>query len=391
MKFQSLNEWTKLNEGGAAISSSRRLSRDDLQTTYEWVLKNIVPKLGISEDDIDVIGSFGKKRPGEDYGDLDLAISRNAIMERNGLGEDQVLDFINDTLVSMGFETKVMKGFKQVTAGIPIPGDAEDGIAQVDFMTSPDLDWSRFVYASPDFSRDESKYKGVYRNLLLMAIITETAKNIIKKTPEGDVEELETNVIRYPEGIWRARKSFMGKKGLVKTGKLLRDFDKFVTTNPQEVVELAVGKGYTPESINTFEKLWFLVTRDDFIHWAHEEDIMRKFAQNLKSMGLPYPQEAVETYPEIFSDGIVKESIKTSDVLEDMADQEHDSWSRWMEHLFKKSEKNPDGTVTIPKDKVERWERQMKTPYNKLSDKEKESDRKEVRKFIKIIKKAERD
>lgn len=300
MRFQSLNEWVKLNEGGSAISSSRRLSWGDLQATYEWVLDNIVPKFGISEDDVDVIGSFGKKKPEDDYGDLDIAISSKAIEKNNNLSGNRVLDFIDSILSSAGFETKIMKGFNQVTAAIPIPGDAEDGIAQVDFMISPDLEWSKFAYNSPDFSKNESKYKGVYRNALLMAIFTEAYKDIVKKTPEGDTEELETHVIRYPEGIWRARKSFMGKRGLVKTGKLLKDFDKFITTDPQEVVELAVGKGYTPQNISTFEKLWHLVNRKDFIHWNNEEDIMKKFAQNLKSMGIPYPEEAIEKYPNIF-------------------------------------------------------------------------------------------
>ena len=86
----------------------------------------------------------------------------------------------------------------------------------------------------------------------------------------------------------------------------------------------------------------------------------------------------------------VNEELKTQDVIEDLADQEHDSWARWMEHVFKVSEENEDGTVTIPKDKVDRWKRQIETEYEDLSNKEKESDRKEVRKFVKIIKKAEK-
>jgi hypothetical protein len=167
-------------------------------------------------------------------------------------------------------------------------------------MLSPDLQWSKFAYHSPDFTKSESKYKGVYRNALLMAIITETSKDILKKTPAGEVEELESNVFRYPEGIWRARKSFMGKKGLVKTGQLLKDFDQFVTSDPQEVVDMVAGKGYTPESISTFERLWHLITRGDFKHENAIEDILYKFASNLRSIGLPYPEEAVEKYPNIF-------------------------------------------------------------------------------------------
>jgi hypothetical protein len=300
MKFQSLKEWLALNEGGAAIPSSRPITWDEARDLYVWVKTNIAPELGIEEGDLEVLGSYGKKEEGQTHGDLDIAVSVEALMSRNGLGSDQVLDFVNDALVSMGFETKKMIGFKQVSAGITIPGTSD--IAQVDFMLSPALQWSKFAYHSPDFRKGESQYKGVYRNALLMAIITESSKEILKRTPEGDVEELETNVIRYPEGIWRARKSFMGKKGLVKTGQLLKDFDKFVTTDPQEVTELAVGKGYTPESISTFERLWHLINREEFVHFDFLDDILAKFAINLKSMGLPYPKEAIEKYPNIFKE-----------------------------------------------------------------------------------------
>ena len=61
-----------------------------------------------------------------------------------------------------------------------------------------------------------------------------------------------------------------------------------------------------------------------------------------------------------------------------------------MKYLFSVSKKNEDGSITIPKDKVKRWERQLKTDYEDLSNKEKESDRKEVRKFMKVIKEKEK-
>lgn len=299
MKFQSLNEWKKINESGkAAIPSSRSLTWEEVQKVYSYVQKAIVPKFGIDKSDIEAIGSYGKKALGETHGDLDIAVSEEALSERNGLSKDQLVDFINDALVQMGYETKIMRGFKQVSAGIPIPGTND--IAQVDFMLSPDLEWSKFVYHSPNYREGESKYKGAVRNTLLMAIITETSKNILKQTPEGGVEELESNVIRYPEGIYRSRRSWAGKKGLVKTPKLLKDFDELITKDPQEVVELVVGRGYTPESIGTFENLWHLIHHDDFIHWDKLDDIIKKFAGNLKSQGLPVPEEAKEKYPNIF-------------------------------------------------------------------------------------------
>lgn len=298
MKFQSFKEWININEGGGAILNSRPLTWEEAQSTYKWIQRKVIPKFGIDIKDVDVIGSYGKKIEGETHGDLDIAVSAEAIQNKNGLNPGDLLNFINDVLSRMGFETKVMLGFKQVSAGIPIPETSD--IVQVDFMLSPDLNWSRFIYNSPNFRENESKYKGIYRNALLMAIITETSKNILKQTPEGDVEELESNVIRYPEGIYKSRRSWKGKKGLIETPKLLKNFDELITTNPQEVVDLIAGPGYTPESISTFERLWHIITRENYIHEYKLEDILKKFAINLKRLGLEYPKEAVEEYPKIF-------------------------------------------------------------------------------------------
>ena len=70
------------------------------------------------------------------------------------------------------------------------------------------------------------------------------------------------------------------------------------------------------------------------------------------------------------------------EMIERLADIEHERWSHWMKYLFSKSIKNENGSVTIPKEFVERWERQLNTSYNNLSESEKESDRCEVRKYL---------
>jgi len=64
----------------------------------------------------------------------------------------------------------------------------------------------------------------------------------------------------------------------------------------------------------------------------------------------------------------------------------HSQWSGWMEYLFSKGTFNEDGTWTMPAWAVERWMRQMNTPYAELSEEEQESDRKEADKFIAAIK-----
>ena len=83
---------------------------------------------------------------------------------------------------------------------------------------------------------------------------------------------------------------------------------------------------------------------------------------------------------------IIKEEVENEiEEREALADYAHDAWSRWMTHLFKKSTSNKDGTVTIPKWAVDRWKRQINTPYNELSKSEKDSDRDEADKMLDTI------
>ena len=59
----------------------------------------------------------------------------------------------------------------------------------------------------------------------------------------------------------------------------------------------------------------------------------------------------------------------------------HSQWAGWMRYLFSKAVLQ-DGSAVIPQEFVERWVRQMNTPYGRLSESEKESDRTEAKKFI---------
>jgi len=73
-------------------------------------------------------------------------------------------------------------------------------------------------------------------------------------------------------------------------------------------------------------------------------------------------------------------------LIEKLADYAHEAWSGWMKYLFEKSSSSEDGSVTIPKELVDRWTRQLETPYEDLSEEEKASDRKEAYKMLNIVK-----
>lgn len=76
---------------------------------------------------------------------------------------------------------------------------------------------------------------------------------------------------------------------------------------------------------------------------------------------------------------------------EALARYAHEAWSGWMKYFFSKCEGGGtvDGVepipVTIPGWAVERWQRQMNTPYAELPEAEKESDRVEADKMLAII------
>ncbi|MGX9427965.1 hypothetical protein [Bradyrhizobium sp. LeoA1S1] len=75
-------------------------------------------------------------------------------------------------------------------------------------------------------------------------------------------------------------------------------------------------------------------------------------------------------------------------LLERLAAVEHARWSHWQRYMHQKATKQPDGSLLIAPDVVAQWERQLATPYSELSEKEKESDREQVRKYLPIIAEA---
>jgi len=258
--------------------------------------------LGLDGEGIDaaVIGSYGKKPPEMTSGDVDVAISADVVAAKNGLplNNKDLLTFVDKTLKAKGYETSVGWGFNQVSVSVQIPGTKDFG--QVDLMLSTSLDWSKFMYHSPDFTKAESKYKGLYRNILLMSVISESSSKVEKEF-EGETEEYSAYVVRLDKGIFKVRKSFMGKSGkLVKTAKLLKEYDKFITNTPEEVVKLAFGENVVPGDIGTFESIWAKVMAKDFIHKELREKIIKKFHSGLSKSGFPFPTEAVEAYPNIF-------------------------------------------------------------------------------------------
>lgn len=71
---------------------------------------------------------------------------------------------------------------------------------------------------------------------------------------------------------------------------------------------------------------------------------------------------------------------------EELAELMHEIWGKWWHYIFQQSawDKESDGML-IPGHLVERWNRQMTTLYDALSEKEKDSDREVADKVLALI------
>lgn len=85
----------------------------------------------------------------------------------------------------------------------------------------------------------------------------------------------------------------------------------------------------------------------------------------------------------------IDEILQTLDGMsEQLAAVEHERWSHWQRYMHEQGQKNSDGSLIIPAELVQRWERQMNTKYVDLDDAEKKSDLDQVKKYLPLIKAA---
>ena len=95
----------------------------------------------------------------------------------------------------------------------------------------------------------------------------------------------------------------------------------------------------------------------------------------------------VESYTETHKHGVKRV------LFEKLAAIEHERWADWQKYMHTKvGEKHVEdickcrnGDLVIPKELADQWERQMNTSYAELSEKEKESDRDQVRRYWDLI------
>jgi hypothetical protein len=137
---------------------------------------------------------------------------------------------------------------------------------------------------------DESKYKSAHRNWLFSAIL-DSRKRVLEKNDNGEDILVEKKVLRLPDGLYEVKKSFEGLTKRLKRAKTVPGTEKFITSDPQEFLDVTLGKGYTPGQVKTFESLWNIVKSPNFKYQDSVETIKKKYIEDLKNAGLKIPNE----------------------------------------------------------------------------------------------------
>lgn len=262
----------RLSEGGA-MPGVGAIHIDEIEPT----LKLLQSKLGIDLEN-NVLGSVGKR---QFSGDIDVALNIPAddipafVEKLKAMPE--VLDLAKSSVIMT--KIKIEDFDKSKSDGRP-----RTGYVQVDFMPG-DPGWLKTYYHSP--SETESKYKGVYRNIMIASIAAVyQRKDSDEKIDDGRSVTSERWMWSPTDGLIRIRRTPVPKKsgdGYTKKNNNEKIIDPI--KDPKGIAKALGLDG--PRDLNSFETLWNAVKKNypaDVV-----EKIRKGFEENgvIKDAGIP--------------------------------------------------------------------------------------------------------
>lgn len=298
MSFSFKQYLVSLKESGNAVKqwvNGERASAADIHTALKFVSEHT--GIPVQELHDNLLGSTTHTLAGKqvDSGDVDIAIAADKY---------DVHEIINKLKDAVNGETSFAPGLKTYSFAIPVGGDRK---IQVDLMIVNSKDWAKFAYNT----QPTSKYKGVVRNQILFAVVTqhiEPGKDVVVKNEEGQVIARASRSLKFDTGIERlfklaaVMKSGKRKKTLDKVSpdvlqselqkidpKLKFDPDPDPITDPKRAAEWMFGKGTKPEDIDTAEKVIQLIKTK--FKPEDKKEIIAQAIKNLESNHLPIPEE----------------------------------------------------------------------------------------------------
>jgi hypothetical protein len=293
------NKINQIFEGGNAVPNVVPIRAEDTMPTLEDIENKIISRFfKLKKDQWAALGSTGKKLPGQSSGDIDIAIDMNWIAKNFNVSlqdaGQKVFDILSSAYPDM--DKNYMKGLGIISVAYPIKGSS--GNVQVDFMLQDDIDFAKWMFHSPDFTKNESKWKGLYRTELLKSIgnsitipeLTEYWEDEFEGQYKGTVKKLGRTMLDMNKGYKKQIKSFVGKKGNpVKTGTV--EFEELLSKDPIFITKSLLGQDAEIKDTNSFETVWKKMNSSTFPWKKHLPEIIVYFTDLLRGKGLPMPSE----------------------------------------------------------------------------------------------------
>lgn len=273
------NNFTKIQEGGNAVSNVTRIKLEEINPTLQEVEQQLLSKFNLTLSDVGILGSTGKKASS---GDIDLAININ--MDINTF-YTKVTEYIK-------YEAVLLKGLNIVSIAFPIydiNGNKTNKFVQIDLMKVDDINYAKFSYYSPysvDYKGDigvndtKSKFKGLFRNEVLIAISSVIKEQNLKVDPNGKVLVFKKYQYTTDRGLIELTRSREGKRGILKHFKTINS--RFITKDINKITNILVGKSFSSADINSWENCIQTLESDKFVNKDKVVLIIQKLAHNVK-------------------------------------------------------------------------------------------------------------
>jgi Zn-dependent M32 family carboxypeptidase len=81
----------------------------------------------------------------------------------------------------------------------------------------------------------------------------------------------------------------------------------------------------------------------------------------------------------------IRKVLESEQLVDELAAVEHERWAHWQRYVHDHCERQADGSLVIPAELAARWEAQIETAYVGLTEREKDSDREQVRRYLPVI------
>jgi hypothetical protein len=307
MHFKLFEQYveSRVLESGNAFAGTEPIPAEYQRPTFDVIEKEFITKvLGLKKDEYGVLGSTFKKKTGTTSGDIDIAVNGLVFGSNHGLAFGDVVDEVYAMLKKTfpKYEVNLTKGLGVTNIKFPQydeSGKKTDKFAQIDFMVVDDIKLATFIYHSPDFTKEESKYKGVYRTIMIYDIIRhidfEEKPELYKDEFEGEYEGLVKSFKKYTltahDGLKTQTKSFDGKKGRKKNAATVKGADKIITKNIDDIAKFILGPDGTVKDLNSFESIWEYIHSDKFPHKHKLPQIIDSYKKSIINAKFPLPSE----------------------------------------------------------------------------------------------------